>query len=240
TRSPALCRDDGGLVWMVYLSKRPIYDIYSSAPYFLYRTSTSDGRNWSRPKPIRPTRPIQYQEVPCLTRGQRDDFRLFLGDSMVAAPSPDQFGPMRPLYIPVREDWAPQDSAAVFDGQGRCHLVYVDSKGKLYYSYADANGIWRVNTRLVDVESASVDTPQLIVDGDRLALLYWLANGLWLRCGRLSDEGPRFGPAKQITTHRIDGQGARVMRDQDHVYLPIAARPPLLLRASLNDLLRAD
>ena len=82
-----------------------------------------------------------------------------------------------------------------------------------------------------------VQTPQLILAGDRLALLYWTTKGLWLHRGRLTQDGPRLGPAQQIMSHRFDGQGARLMRIGDEVYLPIPARPPVLLRAELDNLL---
>jgi len=237
TRNPSLCVDDDGIVWMVYLSKRPSYDIYPSAPYYLYRTSSRDGHKWSQPKPIQPHRTIQYQFPPFLTREPRGGFRLFLGEQTATAAAPDKLLRAKPLYVPVRDDWSPQDVHAVFDDQGRCHIVYGDSHGRIHYSYADTDWIWRVNTRLSEVEPMHVHTPQLILAKDRVALLYRAPKGLWLQRGRLTKDGPRLGPAQQIASHRIDGRGARIMRDGNDVYLPLAARPPLLLRANVEDLL---
>jgi tetratricopeptide (TPR) repeat protein len=236
TRSPTLCVDDEGVVWMVYLSKRPSYEIHSSGQYYLYCTSSRDGRDWSQPKPVLPRRMFQYQEVPFLMRDPRGAFRLFLGDQLTTASSPGKFPPTQPLYVPVRADWSPQDVHAVFDDRDRCHIVYTDSMGQVHYSYADGDGIWRVDKRVKEVESMHVQTPQMVLDGDRLALLYWTPKGLWWHRGRMTEDGPRLGPAEPIMNHRFDGQGARLLRIGDDVYLPIPARPPLLLRAKLEDL----
>jgi len=237
TRNPSLCVDDDGTAWLIYLSKRPSYDVFASGPYYVYCACSRDGRHWSQPKPIQPCRMIQYQEVPCLIRDPQGDFRLFLGDQMAVAPSPHKFAPARPLCIPVREDWTAQDVHAVFGDRGRCHIVYGDSLGRVHYSYADTDGIWRVNTRLTAVEPMHVRTPQLVLVGERLALLIWTPQGLWLHRGRLTKDGPRLGPAQQIMDSRFDASGARLLRDGDDVYLPLPARPPLLLRAKLDDLL---
>jgi hypothetical protein len=237
TRCPALTVDDDGIVWMAYLSKRPSYDIYSSGSYYLYRTSSEDGKTWSRPEPILTQRLAQYQQTPFLTRDPDGEFHLFLEAQTATAAAPGDLSPTDGLYVPVREEWVPQDVHAVFDDRGRCHIVYTDPRGRVHYSHTDRDGIWRVNMRLDEIESMHVNTPQIILKGDRVAVLYWASSGLWFHRGQWTEDGPRLGPAEQIMDHRFSGQGVRLMRLGDEVYLPLPARPPLLLRARLADLL---
>jgi len=92
--------------------------------------------------------------------------------------------------------------------------------------------------RLTAAWRQHVDTPQFVMSGDRLALLYMASDGLYPHRGRMTQDGPELGPPLQVLSHPLDARGARLLHAGDDVYIGLSAHPPLLLRASVQELVQ--
>jgi len=91
---------------------------------------------------------------------------------------------------------------------------------------------------LVAGKPRRLSNPQLVLEGDQLALTYETSSG-WLRRGRLG-ELPKLGPPIKITNHVVPLNGSRVHVTGDgKVFLLTGKDTVWLLQADLKDLLRA-
>ncbi|MEE8451995.1 MAG: hypothetical protein V3R99_08780 [Thermoguttaceae bacterium] len=240
TGGPALLVDDDGVIWMAYASKRPHTDHFSSGHFCLWITHSRDGHNWSMPKPVRtggwpaPRRPVQ------MTRGPGGRYWIFLDGRAGSGRSPGDVKQLRRINVPVRhETVAPANAHATFDQQGRCHLVFDDfGLGRTsYYSRSDEMTTWSALVKLNEKEDRSrVTHAQLVLHGNRVALLYTNTAGMWLRRGPMTAEGPELAEPIQLADSSQMIPGARLLRTGDKVFLPVLGDPLRLLVADVDEL----
>ena len=236
TGAPALLVDDDRLIWMLYVSKRPGTDRFSSGHYCLWITHSNDGRNWATPKPVRTGGSARPRRPAHVTRSPDGRYWIFFGGLMGSGDSPGDIKELTRINVPIRNQttW-PANPHATFDGNGNCHLVFDDFGRTLYYSRSDDMHAWSTLKKLGEkIEGSSIHSPQLICDGGRAALIYTTNQGTWLRRGVMQPEGPRLGKPIRLFDHRITIEGARLLRSADKLFLPVRGNPPQLLQADLD------
>jgi hypothetical protein len=237
TGNAATVVDEEGLVWMFYLSKRPGTDRFSSGNYYLWRSSSPDGRHWSRPCPVQTPGLHQYQNTVQITRHPDGRSWLFLNNQVGAADSPGAIDQLTIFWIPVRYNWIPAHTHAQFDDRGRCHAVFCGPNFGAFYSWSDDMQLWHEPIELFRERASQVHLPQLILDDQHVVLYHEANSGAWFRRGVLHDDGPRFSGPIQIADHRLGISNARVMREGERITIPVAGSRPLLLQADRAELL---
>jgi len=251
TRAPSLLVDDDGEIWMLCLSQRLTIRRFASAPYALWLTHSRDGREWAPLRSLQMLREssppqiasAQYQEIPQLLRLPAGRFGVLWGAHFGAAASLSELSSLGPLSLPLtNQQPVVCNTQATFDAAGRCHLVFDDFGRGLFYTSSDDMETWLPLQNLgVAEKNASISMPQLLLEGDRAALLYERSSGLWLQRGTLAAEGLKLADAIQITDHQMPLSGSRLRRDGDRVLIPAGTAPyvPNLLTAPLQELLTA-
>jgi hypothetical protein len=145
------------------------------------------------------------------------------------------------LPLPIDKQQHASNSQATFESEGRCHLVFDDFGRGLYYTRSDDLQTWLQPQRLaVAAANSSISMPQLLIEGDRVALIHEKNPGVYLQRGKLTATGLELGAETQITNHFMPLHGSRFLLNVDQVLIPSGTRPyvPNLLSASLNDLLK--
>lgn len=247
TRSPSLLVDDKGTIWMVCLSKRLSTRFRTSAEYDLWLTHSNDGRNWAplRIIPI-PDQPLsaQYQHVAQLVQGSDGRYHIFFNGRITSGETPEALGELRSLNLPQAdvESYSsyPTNLDATSTKDGTCHLVFDDFGQAIYYTRSDDLKRWSPVQKLAESEKgSSVELPQLVVDGERVALVYERSSGTWLERGRLQENRLRLRVPIQITTYHAPLNGSRLFRHDDKVLAPAGVDPyySLMLAASLEEVL---
>lgn len=239
TGNPTVLVDHDGVVWMLYRSKRPGTDYFSTGHYYLWLTHSRDGRAWSTPKPIRTAGMLSNNTTAQMTRSPDGKYWIFLNDQVGSGNSPGAIRKLERLYIPIRNDQIPAGVHAAFEANGRCHLVFVfgGAKRSVHYRRSDDMRLWSPLTTLFGDINSTVELPQLLIQDDRVVLIYSTNKGGWIRRGTMDRDGLRLSEAIQFADHRARALGSRMMRDSDKVYLPLNGNPPGLLVADIHDLL---
>lgn len=249
TRAPSLLVDDDGTIWMLCLSMRLTTQRFASSPYELWITHSKDGREWA---PLRAlqlkteagtirTVTRQHQEIAQFLRLPGGRYGVLIGQDFGSATSPGLITDLSPLPLPIDKQQHVSNSQATFESEGRCHLVFDDFGRGLYYTRSDNMQTWSPLQRLAGAErDSSISTPQLLIEGDRVALIHEKNPGVYLQRGKLTATGLELGAETQITNHFMPLHGSRFLLNGDQVLIPSGTRPyvPNLLSASLNDLLK--
>jgi len=249
TRAPSLVVDDTGEIWMLCLSQRLTTQRFASAPYQLWLTHSRNGREWS---PLRPlllnselTKPTlaasQYQELPQLMRLPGSRFGIVWRENFSAANSPAELTSLKALSLQKNDGtFLVSNTCATFESDGKCHLVFDDFGRGLYYTRSTDMQTWSPLRNLGLAEkNSSISNPQLLLEGEQVAMIYEQNNGSWLRRGTITEEGLNLGPATLIADHRMTLSGSRLRLDGDRILLPAGGHPyiPVLLAAKFTDLL---
>ena len=238
TGNPTMLVDDEGVIWMLYSSKRPGTDHFSTGYYYLWLTHSRDGRSWSTPKPIRTDGMLSNNTTAQMTRSPDGKYWIFLNDQVGSGNSPGAIRKLERLYLPLRNDRSPTGVHAAFEANGRCHLVFVfgGSKRAVQYSRSEDMRLWSPLTTLFGDIDSTVKLPQLLIEGDRVALIYSTNKGAWIRRGTMDRDGPRLPQAIQFAKHSAGVNGSRFLQESRKIYLPMIGEPPALLVTDRDDL----
>jgi tetratricopeptide (TPR) repeat protein len=250
TRAPSLVVDDFGEIWMLCLSQRLTTQRFASRPYQLWLTHSHDGRDWA---PLRilqmtsetgrlETSDSQYQELPELMRLPGGRFGILWRNQFAEGKTPNDLSELKALKLPhLNEISVVSNTQAAFDANGRCHLVFDDFGRGIYYTRSDDMQTW-LPLQLITLAqpNSRISRAQILIQGDRAALIYEQNNGSWLQCGNIAAAGLELGQALQIADHTMPLNGARLFVDGDLVRIPAGAEPyvPNLFTAKLADLLK--
>lgn len=247
TRAPSLVVDDAGEIWMLCLSQRLTTQRFASAPYHLWLTHSPNGRDWTPLRVLQmETEPprieiaaSQYQEIPQLMRVPGGRFGILWRDSFGAARSPGEIETLQTLPL-NGQSRVVSNTQATFESNGRCHLVFDDFGRSLYYTRSDDMQTWSPLQSLGVAEpNSSISMPQLLIEGDHVALIHERNNGWWLLRGKIVPSGLELGESTQIAAHTMPLHGARLRVDGDRVLILAGGQPyvPQLLTARFADLL---
>ena len=236
---PALLSDADGTVWLAYLSDPLSVGGRSQARIWL--TSTRDGRTWAPPRPIVASYvggdspgPVQMLRAP--------DGGCWVFDAQMAG-SGKSLGEIRRLDK-IKVPWAHpggfQESSYAVDEKGLFHVVVADAQRGLLYSSSADGKTWRdpVVAAPKGDEAELARRPQLLVRGDRAAVIYQAKQVEWLQRGRLAPDGLRLDAPTAITHFLAPMSGNRVHVTPDREVLALTGRESVwLLRATLEDVL---
>lgn len=249
--APALFTDDDGSVWLAYLSSRLYIQSRGSFGYLVWLTRTRDGRAWSRPRPVlvgqrdSGWKPL-YRWVtaghgsPQMLRGPKGQRWLFCGQYAGSAPSLAELRRLESLeFPPARVRALATSSHVAIDGRGTFHVVFVDTRRRLAYCRSTDGRSWSAPSPLeLGARRSSPSGAQLILDGDRAALLREESGVTWLHRGVVSPK-PAFGPGIQVANARVPLRGSRAWVGPDgEVALLAGLETVWLLRAPRSRLAR--
>ena len=222
-RAPSLAIDDDGTIWMLFLSKRLDLNRSSSSPYRLWLTSSRDGKQWDKLRPVAPDRTSQYQHSAHLTRDHAGRFWIFHNGSYAGGETPDDLGEWHQLPFELEnEPGGPDHMHATFDPNGICHLVFDTFGFAIHYTRSSDMRTWSKPVTIERKrEGSNVELPQLIIRSGQAILLNETTKGLWGRPVDLDAElGPVFGEPRHLVDHRVCVNGGRALIDRNTVYLP--------------------
>jgi len=241
TGNPTMLVDDDGVIWMLYSSKRPGTDQFSTGYYYLWLTHSRDGRSWSTPKPIRTAGMLSNNTTAQMTRSPDGKYWIFLNDQVGSGNSPGAIRKLERLYLPIRNNRIPTGVHAAFEATGRCHLVFVfeGPKRAVQYSRSEDMRLWSPPTTLFGDINSTVKLPQLLIEGDRVALIYSTNKGGWIRRGTMDRDGPHLPQTIQFAKSNAGVRGSRFMQESGKIYLPMIGEPPALLVTDRDDLFGA-
>jgi len=235
--APALLADAEGTIWLAWFSNRLHLETLSSGGYRLFLASSRDGRTWSRPRPIRvhPSGGWPMGGVQML-RDPQGRCRMFWRRYAGSADTVDGITELQSMDMPVpegRDVWNPHVS---IDGQGRFHMVFDNFGRGLWYSTSDRGERWSKPVELLpEEEGGGISHGQLVIGGERVALIYETNKGAWLRRGSLADLSALAEPVK-ITHHVIPLSGARLHPAGDGEVALLAGQDTVwLLRGKIED-----
>ena len=238
--SPSLVVDDDGTIWMLCTSQRFDINRYNSGGHRLWLCSSPDGREWSPLRPIKASEgfQFQYQNTVQLTRDRRGTFWVFGGGQYASAKTPEELRALQPLRLPLPDKVRATELHATFDANNRCHLAFVSGFDAIYRTSSLDMQTWTPLEKLAERrEGSRVTAPQLLIDGDRIALVYETFSG-YLRRGQF--DGDEVSWSEPISIGLPLG-GAVLARDGDRVLLPSgdvsAVAAPVLLEAKVSELL---
>ncbi|MBC7819984.1 MAG: M48 family metalloprotease, partial [Planctomycetaceae bacterium] len=241
TRSPSLIVDDDGLIWMLCTSQRFELSRYSSGGYRLWLCSSRDGRNWSPLRPVKVAHEFQYQHTAQLTRDRQGKFWIFGHGQFASTDRPHELQSLSPLKLPDADKVSASDVFATFDERNRCHLVFGNGHDAIYRTSSTDMLAWEPLEKLAEKQANSrVAHPQLVIDGDRLTLLYETFSG-YVRRGVF--DGTQVTWSEPIAIG-LPLSGSLLARDGDKVWIAsgkVSAQiAPVLLNAPLSTLLRSE
>ena len=257
---PTLHIDAEGTLWLAYFSDRLRNAFTGTGGYNLWVRRSRDGRTWSPPKPVavegtQPAGPGRgsgrspwrdFQSLGGWPWGaidltQAPDGRhwLFWRGYVGCGAAPDQLGPLRKLAIEGVRLTNASSPHVTFDAGGRLHLDFSDRRLCICYATSADGERWAGPVTLCELGKAGhAPQAQLVLDGERAALLYGGTGAGFLRRGVLEPE-PRFGPAIQITNHVIPTNGSRAWVGRDGEVRLLAGKDTVwLLRAHRRALAR--
>lgn len=252
TRAPSLVVADDGEIWMLCLSQRLTTERFASRPYQLWLTHSYDGREWAPLRVLQMSSESerlqisdsQYQELPELMRLPGGRFGILWRNQFAEGKSPNELTALKTLRLPhLNEISVVSNTQATFDDSGRCHLVFDDFGRGLYYTRSDDMQTW-LPLQLVALAqpNSRISRSQLLIQRDRVALIYEQSNGSWLQRGKIAASGLDLGDAMQIADHTMPLNGARLFVDGDTVRIPAGSQPyvPHLFTAKLADLMKSS
>ncbi|MBM4033476.1 MAG: hypothetical protein FJ291_17070 [Planctomycetes bacterium] len=250
---PTLHLSRDGTLWLAYFNNRLDWPPWSTGGYQLWLTSSRDGRDWSRPRPVLVTVPTirvafwrEFGTIggsPCgaaeFIEGPNGRHWLFWRTYVASADTPEGIREFQPIQF---EGGGKLDSRTVhpaIDSAGRLHVVFNSWREGLCYSTSPDGQKWSAPAPLdVAKPGGMFEGAQLILDGPRAALLYEALNGTWL-CRGVLDPAPKFDPPVKITNHPIPARGSRACVTPDGQVTILTGDDTIwLLQADRNALCR--
>ncbi len=250
---PTLHLGRDGALWLAYLNNRLDWPPSDTGGYQLWLTTSRDGRDWSRPKPVMVRNPSVrtafWREFGSLggwpwgaaefVEGPDGRRWLFWRNYVASLDEPDGTCELRPIQFEGGGKPEPRGLHPAIDSAGRFHLLLSTWPGGLCYSTSPDGQKWSAPAPLdVGKAGATIEMAQLLLDGPRAALLYEALNGTWLCRGTL-EPAPKFDPPVKITNHVIPAQGSRACVTPDGQVTLLAGDDTVwFLRADKNALTR--
>ena len=241
--TPSLLAEEDGTVWMAHFSTRLQLAQGTATDYRLWLSSTRDGRTWTPPRPISwDGQTGTAADTVQLFRGPDGRRRLFWHNQAGEASSMQALRELKDLGL---VDWRKVGYAGahVTAGEkGKLHMVFAGPDGDVQYSVlGDPNGQdWSPPVRLAASEGKDgAYSPQLIVEGDRFALIYEQALNAYLRRGSFSDTA-HLSPPVKIANYVVPLNGFRAVQTPEGKIALLAGNDGLwLLTADKKDLVGA-
>jgi hypothetical protein len=229
---PAITVDDRGEIWLAWFSNRLSLDPRGSGGFALWLAHSADAKTWSAPRAIAadtggwPLGTMQWLPI----AGQ---FRLSWRAASATAPSPALITRFDPIDMHKPERMWPMNPKVTCDSAGRFHLVLNDFFSGITYAASADGKSWSEPLLLVAKKQNGPQggEPQLLIDGNRVALIHQDGFGVNLRRGVLSDL-LNLSPAIQISTSEAD---IRWHRAGDQIIGFSSGEAPWLLRANVKD-----
>ncbi len=237
--APALGVDAEGNVWLAFISQ-PVDALLAVAggghPPHVWLTSTRDGRTWTTPRGIAgprfnspSPRPVQLLHNPA-------DGRCWMFTGSWAASAPN-FAELTSLN---RNDALPHEQELpcfTIDRSGVFHAIHLDRRGALYYQRSHDGTVWTDRVPVfADNVRRDISDAQLLVHGDRLALMYHEAGRDVLRLGAWRDRAPHLDAEQHLiaTTARTSLHGSRIhLTAEGELIVLTGADTPQLLRSDV-------
>ncbi len=199
---PTLYMDKAGTIWVAYYSNQLDLDQLNSGAYRLFLRHSKDGREWSPARPLKlevtgwPPGNVQ------LLDGPDNKTWLLYRMKYAVADSPADMTELKDLEVPVTDEQRShaRNPQATVDAAGRMHLVWDQFGQMLYYARRDAEGHWGEPIGIAEKGEPS-SNPQLLVQGDRLVLIFTGNQNAFLRRGTLRDGVLKFGEPLKIAPH---------------------------------------
>ena len=234
----SLLVDAKGTIHLAYFSNRlRVRGMTKDAGFGLWVTSSTDGREWKRPRFVAvgsvdssmldPVQMIQSPGGACW---------MFWRNMVASADSIDEIRELSPISISKLAQMS--EMHAAFDDAGKMHMVY-DSGGDIFYCRYD--GGWGTPAVLLKrPRNKPIYRPQLVIGPSGACLIHEAEDGAFCYPVTLG-ETPELGPSVQIASNRAPLNGMKVARTADgQAVLLAGAETVWLLRARLDDLLRAQ
>jgi len=208
---------------------------FSGAGYLLWISSSSDGHNWSRPRPIRHSQPSHNPTSSHLRRDPGGRYWIFSRELAGSGDSPGMIERLKPLNLVNRAQTGMRGPTfASFDDSGRCYLT-----SSLGQCFSDNLQTWSTPTTFDTKETGSgIGSSHLFVSGHRVSLISNL-RGDFIRRGTISDDGLQLGEPIQFAHGSINADGRFVIEKDGHTYLPVSGSPARLLKIKTTDLFEA-
>lgn len=242
--APATIRTVDGTTWLGFFSNRlQLTKINNTSGHRLWLTSTRDGRQWSRLRPVSVDGEISGWPIGGAHMLQTPDgkCRIFWSNYASEAESFADIRHLRPIDVELGADgamhlWNPH---VIADEQGLLHMVF-DSFGMgIHYTTSDNGWTWALPVTLIPRQDNRHTThPQLLMSKGQAALLYEQNDGAFLTPVRFDDNGARIGDTIKITNHVIPLSGSRMtVTGNGEVLLVAGESTTWLLRANQDDIL---
>jgi hypothetical protein len=230
---PALIVDGKGVVWLAWFNNRLSLNPRSSAGYQLWLASCADGKNWSAPRAIGADTGGWPMGALHWLRTADGHVRLSWRAAAATAVWPGEITKLSAIQMFVPQQLWPMDPhVAQVDG-GRYHMVLDDRMRGVTYANSDDGQKWSEPVVLVEknANGPGMETPALLIDGRRAALIYQVGAASFLRRGMLS-ELKNLGAPVQIG----GGVGVpRWARVDEEVVGFVGGETPWVLRGRVED-----
>jgi hypothetical protein len=230
---PTMTVDAKGEIWLAWFSNRLSLQPRSSGGYQLWLTHSADGKSWSSPRAISadtggwPMGAMQW------LKDGNGAFRLLWRSASATATSPEEISKVEAIDIHRPERMWPMDPCVAQDFEGRYHMVFNDVLQGITYSRSDDGKKWSDPVLLVETKpnSAGLSSPQLLIDGEQVAVVYQAWNESVLRRGKIGDISNLGAPVRIGGT----GMGRRLVRDAHDVIGFSTGEAAWVLRAKMAD-----
>jgi len=244
--SPATISTAEGTIWLAFLSNRlQLTRINNTSGYRIWLTSTRDGRQWSRLRPVSvegvggwpPSggHMLQTPDGKC---------RIFWSKYAGQAQSFADITHLRPIDVELGGD-GPRDMSnpyVIADEQGLLHMAFNPFLTGIYHTTSDDGQVWAAPTALVSPDKRRrASNPQLLMSDGKATLFYEENGSAFLAPIRFTDNDARIGDPIKITNHVIPLSGSRITVTRDgEVLLLAGSQTTWLLRANQEALFALD
>ncbi|MBM4041396.1 MAG: exo-alpha-sialidase [Planctomycetes bacterium] len=250
---PTLHLDSKGTLWLAYFSNRLTWAPLAGASYQLWLSSSRDGREWSRPRPVLITldgiRTVFWREfgsiagASCgaaqLVEGPGGRHWLFWREFVCSADAPEKLSELRRIQFEGARTPSIGSAHVAADPAGRLHMVFSGGREGLAYATSADGQQWSAPRPLgIEAPPQNLTGAQLLLDGTRAVLICESLSGAWLSRGSL-DPTPKFEPPIKISNHVIPLCGSRACVTPDgQVALLVGGGSAWFLRADRHTLSR--
>ena len=174
-----------------------------------------------------------------MLRGPDGRYWIFWGRHAGSGKTPGAIHRLERINLPVPGRMQVRNVHVSLDDSGTFHMVFDDGGDVLMYSSSSDGRNWTAPVCLVDNEERNhIANGQMIIDGERIVLVYETNKLSWLRRGTLRGL-PDLGEAAQIATHVIPLNGSRLCVTGDGKVVGLAGDNTIcLMRARIEDVWR--
>ena len=238
--TPTLFVDGDGTIWLAWFSNRLHVESTSvQAGSRLWLTSSADGANWTRPRPISVGSVSEWPPDPVqMLRGPDGRVWMFWENLVASARSPKDIRDLEALPAAWATGVDFRDTNVTVAKEGGMHMLYRKGAGSLYCSSSKDGNDWSEPVQILRKAGAeSARRGWLIVEGGAGCILLEQTDGAYIR-SFLPGDPARLGPPLRITSaHAPLGGGGPVFTKDGRAILLAGADGVLALQAHTKDLL---